>query len=590
VKIALWVLYVIAQQPAPPAGDPVGKYLQDLEAQNLVPHETGSVEKIKIALGQAEDALVGGDPRGATTILFGIVESPRFQDWSDTPEFQNAEYLLGRSLARGGAYGSARSYLLRALTRGPKGPYFAASYRQLVDVALETRDHAGILAQIDALKINERLPRDSENEHLYLQGKVAYDKKEWAGAEAAFGSIERTSRFYAASLYFRGLIRARKGDWRLARDAFCEIVEQPDKDKFAFYIDDRYFALKDLAYLALGRIAHEKGNYDEAYYFYFQVPDDSERLPDALFEAAWSMFQRGEWEASRTLLDQFDRLFPHSALAPDAMVLRANLDLKSCGFDHARALLEKFVKEYLPVSQELDRALADVGRRRALYGRLLGREKAPGMEGRILELLKVDPRFFRFNGYVRGLEREERDAQRTVAMWIDLSRKLVRDKPQAAATDALALLREVRALQPVAQGDPEAEKKISRLEGEIWRASHPAAGETPFAKEARAAQEMGAKARELRGRLVDAATGLADDSLRELSSRLHVLLRQARLGQIDAIVGKKKKLEIEISNLSKGRFPPEMFGKLHVEGLIGDDEEYWPYEGEYWSDEYENYK
>jgi hypothetical protein len=24
--------------------------------------------------------------------------------------------------------------------------------------------------------------------------------------------------------------------------------------------------------------------------------------------------------------------------------------------------------------------------------------------------------------------------------------------------------------------------------------------------------------------------------------------------------------------------------------LMGDDEEYWPFEGEYWSDEYENYK
>jgi tetratricopeptide (TPR) repeat protein len=588
MNVALFILVLLAQTPVP-AGDPVGKYLQDLEAQNLIPHDTGSVEKIKIALQAAEDALVAGDPRGATTILFGVVESPRFQDWSDTPEFQNAEYLLGRSLARGGAYGSARAYLLRALSRGPKGPYFSAAYRQLVDVALETRDHAGVLAQIDALKVSGA-PRDSENEHLYLQGKASYDKKDWASAETAFASVERTSRFYAASLYFRGLIRARKGDWRLARDAFCEIIEQPDKDKFSFYIDDRYFAVKDLAYLALGRIAHEKGNYDEAYYFYFQVPDDSERLPDALFEAAWSMFQRGEWEASRTLLDQFDRLFPHSALAPDAMVLRANLDLKSCGFDHARALLEKFVKEYLPVSQELDRALADAGRRRALYGRLLGREKAPGMEGRILELLKVDPRFFRYSGYVRGLEREEHDAQRTVALWIDLARKQQRDKPQPAANDALQLLRNVRALEPVAQGDPDAEKKIAKLEGEVWRAAHPAAGESPFMKEARAAQEMGEKARELRGKLIDASTALADDSLRELSGRLHVLLRQARLGQIDAIVGKKKKLEIEISNLSKGRFPPDMFGKLHVEGLIGDDEEYWPFEGEYWSDEYENYK
>src|SRR5579885_3380065 len=156
---------------------------------------------------------------------------------------------------------------MRILARGPKPPYFAAAYRTLVDVALETRDHAGILAQIESLKLNEPISRDSENELAYLKGKAAYDKKDFTAAENSFAAIERTSRFYAASLYFRGLIRARKGDWRLARDAFCEIVEQPDKDRFSFYIDDRYFALKDLAYLALGRIAHEKGNYDEAYYF-----------------------------------------------------------------------------------------------------------------------------------------------------------------------------------------------------------------------------------------------------------------------------------------------------------------------------------
>jgi len=35
--------------------------------------------------------------------------------------------------------------------------------------------------------------------------------------------------------------------------------------------------------------------------------------------------------------------------------------------------------------------------------------------------------------------------------------------------------------------------------------------------------------------------------------------------------------------VGKGQMPA--FG-----GLMGDDEEYWPFEGEYWSDEYENYK
>ena len=33
-----------------------------------------------------------------------------------------------------------------------------------------------------------------------------------------------------------------------------------------------------------------------------------------------------------------------------------------------------------------------------------------------------------------------------------------------------------------------------------------------------------------------------------------------------------------------------MFGKLHLEGLIKDDEVYWPPEKELWRDEYENFK
>ena len=90
-----------------------------------------------------------------------------------------------------------------------------------------------------------------------------------------------------------------QGHFASARRNLCEIVEQADQDRFTFFIDGRYFAVKDLAYLALGRIAHEQGKYDDAYYFYFRVPTDSDRLPDALFEASWSMFQKGEYEAAR---------------------------------------------------------------------------------------------------------------------------------------------------------------------------------------------------------------------------------------------------------------------------------------------------
>ncbi|HLK94073.1 MAG TPA: hypothetical protein VKZ18_29540, partial [Polyangia bacterium] len=115
-------------------------------------------------------------------------------------------------------------------------------------------------------------------------------------------------------------------------------------------------------------------------------------------------------------------------------------------------------------------------------------------------------------------------------------------------------------------------------------------GSGPFAQEAASTLALSAEARQLRAHLVAATGVIATKALSDLDKRLRDLLRQARLTQIDAIIGKKKKLEIEIEQLRDGRYPAELFATLQLEGLMGDDEEYWPFEGEYWSDEYENYK
>src|SRR5262249_42765255 len=152
------------------------------------------------------------------------------------------------------------------------------------------------------------------------------------------------------------------------------------------------------------------------------------------------------------------------------------------------------------------------------------------------ELLKIDAQFFRFHEYAAGLDREVADSHRTIAMWRELAARQATGKPRAAATDATELVREVRALEPLAAADPEMKRKVGRLLGEVWRAAYPVTGDVPFAREARAAAALGEQAQDLRGRLQDAATRLADDSLRELSARLKNLLRQARLGQIDAII------------------------------------------------------
>ena len=160
------------------------------------------------------------------------------------------------------------------------------------------------------------------------------------------------------------------------------------------------------------------------------------------------------------------------------------------------------------------------------------------------------------------------------------------------ATEAVRLVQDVESLRPLAAGDPEMEERREPAGRRgAARGAAPELASGPLRAGGGATQALGAEARELRAHLVAATERSSPrQALVDLDKRLRELLRQARLTQIDAIIGKKKKLEIEIENLRDGRYPAELFATLQLEGLMGDDEEYWPFEGEYWSDEYENYK
>jgi hypothetical protein len=580
---------------SPNSNDPMARYLTDLEKAGVLADDKtpATLDKLREELAAAEDDLVTGNAQVASVRLYKIVESQRYAQLEYAPDYATAELTLARALIRAGGTKSAERYLLRVLARGPKAPQFAPAYRAMVDIALETKEEAEILAVLDHYDQarGESLPRDSAAERNYLAGKVAYGAGDGAHAEALFMEVDRQSRFFAAALYFRGLIQARQNHFASARRNLCEIVEQADQDRFTFFIDGRYFAVKDLAYLALGRISHEQGKYDDAYYFYFRVPTDSDRLPDALFEASWSMFQKGEYEAAGAFLEEFDHTFPASPLAPDVMLLHAMINLKSCKFDDVRATLDKFVQVYGPIEAQVTTLLKDPAKRGALYRRLLSKASIATPHDPIADLLKVDPRFYKFYGDIQALDREAGTIPNQVAIWDELTAHQAGKTEGGDATEAVRLVQDVESLRPLAAGDPEMEERVSQLADEAHRAARlKNVTSGPFAKEASATLALGAEARKLRAHLVAATGVIATKALIDLDKRLRDLLRQARLTQIDAIIGKKKKLEIEIEHLRDGRYPAELFATLQLEGLMGDDEEYWPFEGEYWSDEYENYK
>ena len=66
--------------------------------------------------------------------------------------------------------------------------------------------------------------------------------------------------------------------------------------------------------------------------------------------------------------------------------------------------------------------------------------------------------------------------------------------------------------------------------------------------------------------------------------------RDDQVDVVDAVIGQKRALGIKVQDLAAGRFPEELYGRMWEQGMIGDDEELWPFEGEFWADEYEGWR
>ena len=90
----------------------------------------------------------------------------------------------------------------------------------------------------------------------------------------------------------------------------------------------------------------------------------------------------------------------------------------------------------------------------------------------------------------------------------------------------------------------------------------------------------------LREKLAAEQDGMARDALVRLDRRLSRLLRRARLGRVETVLGRKRALEVEIEALSQGLLPQSIVDSLDAARYLRDDEEYWPYDGEDWKDEY----
>lgn len=622
-------------------------YYDAMAARRLIAPETGSDVQLRALVRQGEQLYLDDRFEEAQRVLYEAVESPRFRDFASLDEYRSAEYLLASALHRMGALRSAWRYLERILARGVQDPYFGPAYRRAVDVALEDASVEPITERLRAAVPEAELPPDAANELLYLQGRARYDAHDWEGALRFFEQVGRQSRFYASARYLQGVIAAQAGELQAAEDHFCAIATTPDTDQFTFFVDRRYFEIRDLTWLALGRVAHEGRRPEDAFYYYFQVPQDAARVSEALFEGAWAMYEGDDHDTALDLLDQLEARFPDSPYVHEASLLRGYIHLARCDFEEADRLFTRYQTRFTPVVHEIDAILESPSRQERLFEELLAAEarqasreapaegQAPGegadapvdVHALLLSLLQVSPEFYRLYREVRTLDAE---AARSGRVADELGALLARlegsDAPQAAVeaaseldeqtalrrdlegaravlralTDQLAEMRRAGAdqarLAPLRRELADLGRRVNALEArlnEVARATPPAPAveggdiEAMLRRDRAAARLFASRVADVRARMVGAANDAALRALRQLRRDVGGYLRRSRIGRIDAVMGSKRRIEIQIESLAAGRFPAELQNPLAIQGLLRDDEEYWPFEGEYWADEFE---
>jgi tetratricopeptide (TPR) repeat protein len=600
-------------------------YQAALDKQKLAASAPLSLQRLRDDLSTIEEKISSGRRDEAIGDLVYIVESPRFDPFKSSDEGRAAVYWLGDALGRGGAYQPARGYLTSLLSSAPTDIWYRRAVHSLVDLALESDEPRLMLGDLKG--VGADAPDEITGDVQYLTGRVAEREAKPDDALDAYAKVSEKSRFWAQATYLSGVIAVERKDYKKGEALFCKVADPKLTPKKApLFGGSDFFQVRDLARLGLGRVAHEQYRFDDARYYYYLVPHDSDNLPEALYETATTRYEAKDYDGARQSIDELKRLRVDNAYEDETYILDAYIDLATCRFPQADSKLNAFLLRYDPVrdaarrlttddvamkklveavrtstdpasaglgvSEDTARALGALVRVDSSYGRAArrlaeldhqqsGLRRAMGDLDQATERL-ASPKAVRPQSS-EGLGQTDLDKVERIEGQIAEIKRLLREADGAGkqGSDLDALKKELEALQIRARA---ARAALPSPVAKVGQKGDDLPG--LLAADRERASALYNDAQKLRVAVEAQELALAKDTLVRLDRRLSRLLRRARLGRIETVLGKKRSLEIEVEALSQGLLPQTIVDSLDAARYLGDDEEYWPFEGEDWSDEY----
>jgi TolA-binding protein len=584
-------------------------------------------DNVRDRLAEGEDLLREGRTDEAVSRLTDLVENPRFEPYVDSEDGKATTLLLGDALARAGAYEPARAYLRRLVSASGAWEGRAGAARRavqrLAEIAMESDDYSGALDDFKSVPVSA--PEETRGEIAYITGRAREAAADPDGALVAYATVTQRSRLWAQATYLQGLILVEKGRYKEGENLFCKVADpNRQSNTTPVFADAKFFVVRDLARLALGRVAHEQSRFDDARYYYYLVPKDSDRLAEALYEAATTRYEKKDYQDARDLLDELNAIQSHHRYEDEAWILDAYIDLAQCKFESADKKLLGFVARYESVRDAARRVAEDDRAMQALLaaarsgsdagGSAVGSSVNADAMRAIATLVRLDPAYNAVARRSAVLEHEAGGLRNSLGELGDIQKNLATNGGVRAAIneneDPLVRVAEVRAaiggLRHAIddlEGAGAPKERIAPLRDQLASLEQ-RVGTTSQASEAEAASAAGhdlpellradaAKASQLaasvdvaRAELGKTEVALAKDALHRVDLRLSRLLRRARLARIESVLGRKRALEVEIEAINDGILPSSAIDSLDAARYLQDNEEYWPFEGDDWPDEF----
>ncbi|MCB9727564.1 MAG: tetratricopeptide repeat protein [Deltaproteobacteria bacterium] len=272
---------------------------------------------------------------GAAILLIDLVENPKFRVM---PEYPSGLLMLGRALRELSNPRAAERYLTMA-ANGTDATVADEARLHLIEMVLDKGDDAALRKLVSTM-FGGGSPRTR-----YALGKALVHLGDFNRAGEVLQGIAQDPELGPRARYYLAVVHTAEHNYGQASGEFRELVALSD--------DGANGRVRDLAFMALGRLEMEAGDLIAAVTSYQRVERYSPSYDTALYEMAWAYIKGEQYDKALSTLDALLLTVTDPELDVEAHSLRGQLNIYLDDYDSAVESFETIIGRFAPIRNEL---------------------------------------------------------------------------------------------------------------------------------------------------------------------------------------------------------------------------------------------